>query len=97
MRLINEEPFCPIAPICSFTNFPDAIEKINSTEYGLAAYIFTNDLVTAILDSERIEAGMVGVNAVTMATAQGPLGGIKNSGFGREGGSKESKIFALKN
>jgi succinate-semialdehyde dehydrogenase/glutarate-semialdehyde dehydrogenase len=95
MRIMNEEPFCPVAPICSFTDIDDAIQKANATEYGLAAYIFTTNLKTAFLASERIEAGMVGVNAVYLATAEGPFGGIKHSGFGREGGAEGIRDYTV--
>jgi succinate-semialdehyde dehydrogenase/glutarate-semialdehyde dehydrogenase len=88
MKIMNEEPFCPIAPISTFKDLDDAIEKANSTDFGLAAYIFTNNLRTATLASEQIEAGMVGINDVALATAEIPFGGVKKSGFGREGGSE---------
>jgi succinate-semialdehyde dehydrogenase/glutarate-semialdehyde dehydrogenase len=88
MKVMTEEPFCPIAPIMGFKDLDDAIAKANSTEFGLASYVFTKDLKTAFLASERIEAGMVGVNHMLLATAEAPFGGIKKSGFGREGGAE---------
>ncbi len=88
MRIMYEEPFCPVAPIMSFSDIDDAVSKANSTEFGLAAYIFTNDLKTSFVASEKIEAGMVGVNHMLLATAEAPFGGVKKSGFGREGGSE---------
>ncbi len=88
MRIMTEEPFCPVAPITTFTNLEDALEKANATEFGLAAYVFTTNTKTAFLASEGIEAGMVGVNNLVIATAEAPFGGIKASGFGREGGSE---------
>ena len=85
-RVLHEEPFGPIAPVCAIRDFEDAIAKANSTPFGLAGYVFTNDLRTAILASEKLECGIVGVNDLVPATAQCPFGGIKDSGFGREGG-----------
>jgi succinate-semialdehyde dehydrogenase/glutarate-semialdehyde dehydrogenase len=88
MKIMHEEPFCPVAPLTSFTEFDEVIALANSTDYGLAAYVFTRDMKRAILASEKIEAGMVGINEVFLATVEGPFGGIKKSGFGREGGSE---------
>jgi succinate-semialdehyde dehydrogenase/glutarate-semialdehyde dehydrogenase len=85
-RVLHEEPFGPIAPICGFRDFDDAIAKANSTSFGLAGYLFTSNLTTAILAAEKLECGIVGVNDLVVATAQCPFGGIKDSGFGREGG-----------
>lgn len=86
-RIMNEEPFGPIAPISSFTDFDDVIRRANSTSYGLASYLFTKSLKTAALASEKIEAGMVGINELAIASAEMPFGGVKQSGMGREGGS----------
>jgi succinate-semialdehyde dehydrogenase/glutarate-semialdehyde dehydrogenase len=88
MRIMNEEPFCPVAPISSFSDLDDVVDKANSTEYGLAAYVFTENVRTAVQVSEKLEAGMVGINDVFLAIAEAPFGGIKKSGFGREGGSE---------
>lgn len=88
MQLMDEEPFGPIAPIASFASVEDALREANRTPFGLSAYVFTNDLRTAILVAEGLEAGMVGVNTLLIATAEAPFGGIKQSGYGREGGSE---------
>ncbi len=88
MRIMSEEPFCPVAPIATFASFDEAIEKANSTEFGLAGYVFTNDTKTAFLAAEQLDVGMVGVNELVLATADVPFGGIKLSGYGREGGSE---------
>lgn len=88
MAIMNEEPFCPVAPLASFTDLDDALAKANATPFGLAAYVFTNNTRTAFLASEGLEAGMVGVNNLVIATAEIPFGGIKQSGFGREGGAE---------
>lgn len=85
-RVLREEPFGPIAPICTFRDFDDAIAKANSTDFGLAGYLFTRSLNQAILAAEQLQCGIVGVNDLVPATAQCPFGGIKDSGFGREGG-----------
>jgi succinate-semialdehyde dehydrogenase/glutarate-semialdehyde dehydrogenase len=86
-NIMIDEPFGPIAPISSFTDFDDVIRRANSTPYGLAAYLFTKSLKTAALASERIEAGMVGINELAIASAEMPFGGVKQSGMGREGGA----------
>jgi succinate-semialdehyde dehydrogenase/glutarate-semialdehyde dehydrogenase len=88
MRIVQEEPFCPVAPIATFDNLEDGIEKANSTNYGLAAYVFTRDTATMFRASEGLEAGMVGVNNMVIAAAEMPFGGVKQSGFGREGGAE---------
>ncbi|WP_449279079.1 NAD-dependent succinate-semialdehyde dehydrogenase [Leucobacter sp. GX24907] len=87
-RILRDEPFAPVAPIVTFDTFEEAIAIANSTVFGLASYVWTQDLRTAFQASERIEAGMVGVNNMAVATAESPFGGVKESGFGREGGSE---------
>lgn len=86
-RIMNEEPFAPVAPITTFTDFDDVIARANRLPFGLAGYVFTQSLKTAHLASEAMETGMVGVNDMLLATAEAPFGGIKESGMGREGGS----------
>ncbi|WP_295534446.1 NAD-dependent succinate-semialdehyde dehydrogenase [uncultured Thioclava sp.] len=86
-RIMSEEPFAPVAPIASFKTFDEVIALANSTQFGLAAYVFTNDSDLAARTSDALEAGMVGINETLLATAEAPFGGIKESGFGREGGS----------
>lgn len=88
MAVMNEEPFGPIAPITSFATLEEAATRANDNPYGLAAYVFTRDLSTAWLAAEALEAGMVGVNNLVVATAEAPFGGVKMSGFGREGGAE---------
>ncbi|WP_205783824.1 NAD-dependent succinate-semialdehyde dehydrogenase [Microbacterium sp. 10M-3C3] len=87
-EIMREEPFAPIAPITPFRDLDQALRIANSVDYGLASYVFTRDLSTAFLASEGIEAGMVGVNNIALATAEAPFGGVKLSGYGREGGSE---------
>lgn len=86
-RIMNEEPFAPVAPIVAFEDPEDAIRMANALPYGLAGYVFSNDLQRTQHSVESLEVGMVGVNEVLLATAEGPFGGIKESGFGREGGA----------
>jgi len=84
---INEvEIFGPVAPITTFASDEEAIERANATEFGLASYLFTRDLDRALRVAERIEAGMVGVNTGLLSNPAAPFGGVKSSGFGREGG-----------
>jgi len=86
-RIMQDEPFAPVAPIAPFASFDEAINLANATPYGLASYLFTSSLKTATLASEAIEAGMVGVNELAIASAEMPFGGVKDSGMGREGGA----------
>lgn len=86
-RIMIDEPFAPVAPIAPFSSFDEAIRLANSTPYGLSAYLFSNSLKTSTLASEAIEAGMVGINELGIASAEMPFGGVKESGMGREGGS----------
>jgi acyl-CoA reductase-like NAD-dependent aldehyde dehydrogenase len=84
MRIMREETFGPVAPVMPFKDLDEALRLANDTPYGLAAYIFTNDLRAAIYAAERLEAGGIGVNANNVAELQAPFGGWKQSGFGRE-------------
>ncbi len=95
MRVMSEEPFCPIAPIAPFADMEDALVKANATEYGLAGYVFTQNTRTAFLASEGLEVGMVGVNNLVIAAAEIPFGGVKKSGFGREGGSEGIDAYTV--
>jgi succinate-semialdehyde dehydrogenase/glutarate-semialdehyde dehydrogenase len=85
-RIMRDEPFGPLAPIATFRDFGDAIERANSTPYGLAAYGFTGSQRYAEALSAGLGAGMVGVNTFMIAHAEAPFGGINHSGMGREGG-----------
>lgn len=84
MRVMREETFGPVAPLMRFETLEEAIRLANDTEYGLAAYIFTNDLTTSLQAAEKLEAGGVGVNVNNVADIQAPFGGWKQSGLGRE-------------
>jgi len=85
MKCFFEETFGPVAPIFRFLEEKDVVKQANDTEYGLAAYIYTADLSRSFRVSEALEYGMVGVNSALLSTEQAPFGGIKASGFGREG------------
>lgn len=85
--VLTEEPFAPVAPIVAFEDPADAIAQANALPFGLAGYVFSGDLERSQRTLEALEVGMVGVNEVLLATAEGPFGGVKESGFGREGGS----------
>jgi succinate-semialdehyde dehydrogenase/glutarate-semialdehyde dehydrogenase len=83
-RILTEEPFAPVMPIIEFDKIEDVIASANNTPYGLAAYVFTNDLSTSLKMAEGLEAGIIGINDPVPATPQCPFGGMKESGLGRE-------------
>lgn len=83
---LTEEIFGPVMPIVPFDTTEEAIALANASEYGLAAYLFTRDLSTALRVSEALEAGMIGINDWYPVTAEAPFGGVKQSGMGRESG-----------
>ncbi len=85
-RMMREEIFGPVAPIATFATEAEAIARANDTEYGLAAYVFTQDLSRTLRVSEALEFGMVGINQGIVSNPAAPFGGVKHSGFGREGG-----------
>jgi len=87
-RILREEIFGPVAPIITFSTEDDAVRLANNTEYGLVAYVFTKDLNRGLRISERLETGMLGLNAGVISNAAAPFGGVKQSGLGREGGSE---------
>jgi succinate-semialdehyde dehydrogenase/glutarate-semialdehyde dehydrogenase len=100
-RLLREEIFGPVAPVATFSTDEQAIAAANRTEYGLVAYLYTRDLDRAFRVSEALESGMVGVNQGVVSNPAAPFGGVKQSGFGREGGFEgigeylETKYVAL--
>jgi len=85
MSIAREETFGPVAPLFRFADEDEAIALANATEYGLAAYFYSRDLARVWRVAEALEYGMVGVNAGVISTAVAPFGGVKESGFGREG------------
>jgi succinate-semialdehyde dehydrogenase / glutarate-semialdehyde dehydrogenase len=100
-RVLREEIFGPVAPVAAFSNEQEAVSAANATEYGLVAYLYTRELSRALRVVEAIEAGMVGVNQGIVSNPAAPFGGVKQSGFGREGGFEgigeylETKYVAL--
>jgi succinate-semialdehyde dehydrogenase / glutarate-semialdehyde dehydrogenase len=87
-RLLREEIFGPVAPVIAFSDEDAAIAAANDTEYGLVAYAYTRDVKRAFRVVERLETGMVGLNQGMVSNAAAPFGGVKASGFGREGGAE---------
>ena len=85
-RAFSEEIFGPVAPISTFSTEQQALAEANRTEYGLVAYVYTRDLSRAFRVCEAIETGMIGLNQGVVSNAAAPFGGVKQSGFGREGG-----------
>jgi succinate-semialdehyde dehydrogenase / glutarate-semialdehyde dehydrogenase len=85
-NLLKEEIFGPVAPVASFDDEDAAIAAANDTEYGLVAYVYTRDIKRALRVCERLETGMVGLNQGIVSNPAAPFGGVKQSGFGREGG-----------
>jgi succinate-semialdehyde dehydrogenase/glutarate-semialdehyde dehydrogenase len=100
-RLLSEEIFGPVAPIATFTTDAQALTAANRTEYGLVAYLYTRDLERAFRVCEGIESGMIGLNQGVVSNPAAPFGGVKQSGFGREGGFEgideylETKYLAI--
>jgi len=100
-ELLAEEIFGPVAPITTFSSDEEAIAKANDTEYGLVSYIFTQDVNRAFKVIEGLETGMIGFNQGMVSNAGAPFGGVKQSGFGREGGPEglqeylETKYVAM--
>ncbi|MBU5346442.1 NAD-dependent succinate-semialdehyde dehydrogenase [Paenibacillus lautus] len=86
MECMNEETFGPLAPITTFKTIDEAVQRANNSPYGLAAYVFTQNLGEAVNIAESLDYGIVGVNDPVPSTAQAPFGGFKESGLGREGG-----------
>jgi succinate-semialdehyde dehydrogenase / glutarate-semialdehyde dehydrogenase len=87
-RLLKEEIFGPVAPVATFESEDDAIAAANNTEYGLVAYVYTQDVKRALRVCEALQTGMVGLNQGIVSNPAAPFGGIKHSGFGREGGEE---------
>ena len=85
-RCLTEEIFGPVAPVCTFTDEADVIARANATEYGLVGYVFTRDNARVLRVAEALEFGMIGINTGIVSNPAAPFGGVKQSGFGREGG-----------
>jgi succinate-semialdehyde dehydrogenase/glutarate-semialdehyde dehydrogenase len=91
--VMKEEPFGPIVPILSFKNFDEVMKRANDNDLGLASYVYTTDLKKANQASEQLETGCVAINTPVVAVAEAPFGGIKQTGYGREGGSMAIKDY----
>jgi succinate-semialdehyde dehydrogenase / glutarate-semialdehyde dehydrogenase len=85
-KIMTQEPFGPLAPVVPFKTFDEVVERANSLPYGLAAYAFTGSAQTANLIGDALQSGMVGVNSIAVSTPETPFGGVKESGYGSEGG-----------
>jgi succinate-semialdehyde dehydrogenase / glutarate-semialdehyde dehydrogenase len=95
-RVMTEEPFGPLAPVASFKTFDEVVARANALPFGLAAYTFTASTRTANLISDALEAGMVGVNSLAISTPETPFGGMKESGYGHEGGVEGLEAYTQK-
>jgi succinate-semialdehyde dehydrogenase/glutarate-semialdehyde dehydrogenase len=94
-RAMNEEPFGPLALISSFSSFDEAAQEANRLPYGLASYAFTSSTKTATAIGAAIESGMVGINNVALALPENPFGGVKDSGYGSEGGTEAMEAYLI--
>ncbi len=92
-KIMTVEPFGPLSPITTFKSFDEVIERANNHSAGLAGYVCTNSMDLANKTSESLETGMVAVNTPFLSSAETPFGGIKQSGYGREGGSVGIKDY----
>lgn len=92
-KIMTEEPFGPVAPIVAFKTFDEVVERANSLQFGLAAYAFTSSEKNAAAIGDALQSGMVGVNSVAISTPETPFGGIKESGYGSEGGMEGLQAY----
>ena len=94
-RILTEEPFGPVAAFKRFADLDAVIAQANALPYGLAAYVFTRSSARAAMLAQRLEVGTVGINHLTVSTSGVPFGGVKNSGYGREGGIEGVEGYTL--
>ena len=92
-RMMNEEPFGPLAMIASFREFDEVVEEANRLPFGLAAYAFTRSAKTANAVAAKVETGMMTINHLGLALPEVPFGGVKDSGYGSEGGSEAIEAY----
>jgi succinate-semialdehyde dehydrogenase / glutarate-semialdehyde dehydrogenase len=92
-RIMSEEPFGPIAPIVPFSSFDEVVQEANRLPFGLAAYAYTRSLKTANGIGSAFESGMVSINHLGLALPEVPFGGVKDSGYGSEGGSEAIEAY----
>jgi succinate-semialdehyde dehydrogenase/glutarate-semialdehyde dehydrogenase len=93
IRVMNEEPFGPLALMVPFRTFDEAVAEANRLPYGLASYAFTRSARTANAVAAAVEAGMMSINHHGLALPEVPFGGIKDSGYGSEGGSEAIEAY----
>ncbi len=91
--IMKEEPFGPLVPVLTFKDFDEVVERANNNDLGLCSYLYTNSMDKANRASEMMETGCVAVNTAAVAVAEAPFGGIKQTGYGREGGSMAIKDY----
>jgi succinate-semialdehyde dehydrogenase / glutarate-semialdehyde dehydrogenase len=95
-RLMTQEPFGPIAPVVTFKTFDEVVARANALQFGLAAYAFTSSGETANAIGDALESGMVGVNSIAISTPETPFGGVKDSGYGHEGGIEGLEAYTAR-
>ena len=95
-KIMTQEPFGPLAPVVTFKTFDEVVQRANSLEFGLAAYAFTTSSSTAAAIGDALESGMVGVNSVAVSTPETPFGGVKESGYGHEGGIEGMEAYMVR-
>jgi succinate-semialdehyde dehydrogenase / glutarate-semialdehyde dehydrogenase len=95
-KLMTQEPFGPVAPVVPFKTFDEVVARANSLPFGLAAYAFTSSAQTATAIGDALESGMVGVNSIAISTPETPFGGVKDSGYGHEGGIEGMEAYTVK-
>ena len=93
MKVMNEEPFGPLAVIAPFESMDDVVEEANRLPFGLASYAFTSSTKTATAIGSQVEAGMMSINAFGLALPEVPFGGMKDSGYGSEGGTEAMEAY----
>ncbi|MBV9117614.1 MAG: aldehyde dehydrogenase family protein, partial [Acetobacteraceae bacterium] len=92
-RIMNEEPFGPVAVISPFRGFDEVVQEANRLPFGLASYAFTRSTRTATAIASSVEAGMMTINHIGLALPEVPFGGVKDSGYGSEGGSEAIEAY----
>jgi succinate-semialdehyde dehydrogenase/glutarate-semialdehyde dehydrogenase len=93
MRAMNEEPFGPLALMMPFKDFDEVVEEANRLPFGLASYAFTRSAKTANALATEVESGMMTINHLGLALPEVPFGGMKDSGYGSEGGSEAIEAY----
>lgn len=86
--MVREEIFGPVAPVLTFSTEDEAVAMANATEYGLASYVFTENISRGLRIGDRLDFGLLGLNVGVISNAAAPFGGVKQSGLGREGGAE---------